>query len=179
MRHYAGGDVRAFEELYERWDDRVFGFCLRYLGDRDAAADAFQETWRRVVDAREEYEPRGRFRSWLFTLARRSCVDRVRRSRDASSLSELVEESGGEGARDALGRESRTEERVGARSEVGRLLALLTPEQREVLLLAKAHDFSYREIAELTGSTEAAVKQMAYRALKKLRSRREDVGEAG
>ncbi len=41
MERYARGDLDAFEELYRRYERRVYGFCLRFLGDPDGAADAF------------------------------------------------------------------------------------------------------------------------------------------
>ncbi len=50
VRAYARGDIAAFETLYARYEARMFGFCLRYLGDRDEAAEAFQETFMRLVD---------------------------------------------------------------------------------------------------------------------------------
>lgn len=169
MRRYADGDVGAFERLYDRYEGRVYGFCLRRLGDRDAAADAFQDAWRRVVDARRRYEPEGKFESWLFTLVRRACID-LRRSRpdaeerDADPFDESVPTP--------ADRSPAADERTVRREELRRLLDRLTEEQREALLLSKYEGFSYREVAEITGSTEAAVKQTVYRALKKLRGER-------
>lgn len=165
MQRYADGQVRAFERLYERYEGRVYGFCLRRLGDPDAAADAFQNAWRRVVDARDRYEPRGRFESWLFTLVRRACGD-LRRSRpDAErKMDPAVESVPGPVARDPA-----ADDELARRDELRRLLDRLTEGQREALLLSKYHGFTYAEAAEITGSTEAAVKQRVYRALKRLR----------
>lgn len=169
MARYADGDAGAFRELYGRWEEAVYGFCLRYLGDPDVAADAFQEAFRRVVDAADAYEPRGRFRSWLFTLARRACLDQVRGQRREGRLEPLdeLEPSGSQAI--ASTEEPTAEETLLRRREAERRLAALTPEQREVLLLNRYHGFTYREIAEMVGSTEAAVKQRAYRALRALR----------
>lgn len=165
MVRYRRGDVRAFEELYERWERRAYGFCLHYLGDPDRAADAFQDTFRRLVESRDRYEPEGRFASWLFTLARRACIDLVRaerphrrEERTDAALRESVSAS----------RTSSPEKEVVVRSELDRLLARLPASQREALLLAKYHGFSYAEIAEMVGVTEVAVKQRVYRALKTL-----------
>lgn len=165
MARYADGDAGAFRELYRRWEAPIYGFCLRYLGDPDAAADAFQEAFRRVVDAAGAYEPRGRFRSWLFTLARRACLDQVReRARDERL--DPLEEAAGSRVRAITS----TEDTILSRQEAERRLAALPREQREVLLLSKYLLFTYREIAEMMGSTEAAVKQSAYRALHALRA---------
>lgn len=166
MRRYADGDVRAFERLYERYEGRVYGFCLRRLGDPAAAADAFQDAWRRVVDARQRYEPRGRFESWLFTLVRRACVERRRSRPDAE---ERDADPTAESSPTAVAGGPSADDEVARRDELRRLLARLTDGQREALLLSKYQGFTYREVAEITGSTEAAVKQKVYRALKTLR----------
>jgi RNA polymerase sigma-70 factor (ECF subfamily) len=166
MARYAAGELEAFEELYRRHESRVYGFCLRYLVDPDAAADAFQEVFRRVVDARDTYEPRGRFLSWLYTIARRVCADRTRETRRVESLASLeVGDLSTEAVR-------HPEERLADEDELGRLLGSLPAEQREALILSKYHGFSYREIAEIVGSSEAAVKQKVYRALMSLRGRK-------
>lgn len=174
MDRYAGGDPEAFRKLYDRWEDRVYGFCLAYLEDEARAADAFQDTFRRLIQGRHRYEGRGRFQSWLFTLARRACVDQVRQARDEEPL--RPSPGGRTGDRDR-GLDGRTpaagpgaEDRILRRQELQRLLSTLPAGQREALLLSKYEGFSYREIAEMTGSTEAAVKQKVYRALRRLRA---------
>ncbi len=165
MARYAQGDVAAFEELYQRYESRLYGFSLRYLGDPDAAADAFQETFIRVIEARNSYEPRGRFASWLFTIARRVCVDQLRLAKRKASVEAMPDQS-----ESLIAPAGSVEERLAHQDEVQQLLALLPAEQREVLLLSKYHGFTYSEIAEMVGSSEVAVKQKAYRALKTLRA---------
>ncbi len=161
VRAYAGGDAAAFETLYARYEAKVFGFCLRYLGDRDVAADAFQETFMRLVDGAVGYEPRGRFPSWIFTIARRVCIDILRTDKKQWHVGDAgdVPATSGPAAAD-----------LELRDELERHLSRLPPQQREVLLLHRYHGFAYEEVAALTGSTVAAVKQKAYRALKTLRA---------
>jgi RNA polymerase sigma-70 factor (ECF subfamily) len=165
MVRYAGGDVSAFEALYADHEDRVYGFCLRRLDDPDAAADAFQDTWRRVVEGRRGYEPQGKFESWLFTLARRACADRRRSDREHASL-----EADERPAREPTSGGAPPDTRLAREDELRRLLDRLTDAQREALLLSKYEGFSYAEVAEMTGTTEAAVKQRVYRALRTLRT---------
>ncbi len=165
MARYVAGDLTAFDELYQQYEGRLYGFCLRYLGDPDVAADAFQEVFKRLIDARSGYEPRGRFASWLFTIARRVCVERLRGDRRDESLKAVAER-----ATDIL-QPANPEERLARQDQVQRVVQALPLEQREVLLLSKYHGFTYREIAEMAGSSEVAVKQKVYRALKTLRAR--------
>lgn len=165
MARYAEDDLSAFRELYARYERRIYGFCLRFLGDPDAAADAFQDAFKRVIDARHRYRGRGRFESWIFTVARRACLDQLRKDRRAAALGDARHA----GEREPGVAES-PERRHATEDELLRLLSRLPPEQREVLLLSKYYEFTYREIAEITGSTEAAAKQKAYRALLALRA---------
>lgn len=83
MQAFARGDVAAFEQLYARHHAALYRFVRRMLGAALAAQtdEVFQETWLRVVNARERWAPRGAtFRTWLFTLAHHAAIDRLRRS---------------------------------------------------------------------------------------------------
>lgn len=89
MRAYAAGDARAFELLYRRHAGALYRFVRRLLG-RSAgghADEVFQDTWSRVIGARERWAPQGAsFRTWLFTIAQRLAIDVLRRSGRESSL---------------------------------------------------------------------------------------------
>ncbi len=167
MMRFKGGDPAAFEVLYDRYETQLFGLCLRLLGSRADAEDALQEAFMKVVDRRGDFRPEGRFRSWIFTIVRFTCMDRLRVSKTEQRFLERVDKA------------ERVETHEGvalARTDVNRLLMELPADQREVLVLHRLHGFSQSEIAEMVGSTEAAVRQMAYRALKTLRAQ---VGETG
>ena len=83
MRAFALGDARAFEQLYARHRVALYRFVRRLLGQALAAQadEVFQDTWERVVTARERWAPQGAsFRTWLFTLAHHRVVDCLRKS---------------------------------------------------------------------------------------------------
>jgi len=165
MARYAQGVEEAFAQLYDRYEGPLYEFCVRQLGDRDAADDTFQEVMRRLVDARHTYEPRGRFAAWMFTIARRLCVDQLRERRRTVSIEALPDTVQPHDAAAAA-----VDDEIAVRDELQRLLARLPVEQREVVLLSKYHGFTYAEIAEIVGGTEVAAKQKTYRALKSLRA---------
>ncbi len=164
MAQFAAGDAKAFNELYARYEVPVYALCLRLLGDPDAAADAFQDSFIRLVDTRHDYHGQNRFRSWFFTVARNLCFDRLRHDRRWGRSLEFH----ADGPADPRPSVAHT---VEFRDLVARILGALPRDQREVLLLHRYHGFSYAEIAEMTGSTETAIKQKAYRALIHLRRR--------
>ncbi len=83
MRAFAQGEVRAFEQLYARHQAALYRFVRRVLGRALAsqADEVFQDTWLRVVNARERWAPQGAtFRTWLFTLAHHRAIDLLRKS---------------------------------------------------------------------------------------------------
>jgi len=83
MAAYARGDAAAFEQLYARHQAGLYRFVRRLLGSAlNAQTDeVFQDTWLRVVHARERWEPQGAtFRTWLYTLAHHRVIDMLRRS---------------------------------------------------------------------------------------------------
>ena len=83
MAAYARGSAAAFEKLYERHQAGLYRFVRRLLGTALSAQtdEVFQDTWLRVVNARERWEPQGAsFRTWLFTLAHHRVIDLLRRS---------------------------------------------------------------------------------------------------
>ncbi len=152
MMRFKGGDPAAFELLYDRYEAQLFSLCLRLLGNRAEAEDALQDAFAKVVDRRHSFRAEGRFRSWIFTIVRFTCMDRLRVSKTEQRFLARMDES------------ERVETHEGAalaRTDVNRLLMGLPADQREVLVLHRLHGFSQAEIAEMVGSTEEAVRQMA------------------
>lgn len=89
MAAYAAGDASAFEALYKRHQAGLYRFIRRLLGPSMAAQtdEVFQDTWLRVVHARERWEPQGAcFRTWLYTLAHHRVIDLWRKSGREVSL---------------------------------------------------------------------------------------------
>jgi RNA polymerase sigma-70 factor (ECF subfamily) len=161
MERYALGDGNAFDELFQRYEGRVYAYYLRRTRSPDAARDLYQDLFLRVHRFRGRFDPRQRFEAWFFTIARHVYIDHLRRRRGfeapvGDSLAESVQDRGAE--RQAI-----------AHDEVPRILAGLSPEQEAVLVAAKVGGFDYAEIAQELGKTVAAVKQAASRTIRRIR----------
>ncbi len=176
MRAVQAGDEAAFPLLYRRYERRLLAFLVPYVGDLALAEDLLQESFLRVFRQRASYEPRGAFRTWLFAIARNLALDQLRRRRSlgepASPLREQTKvEADAEGlldpAPDALGVLAGRE----AATRLQAALLELYEEDRASILLSRLEGLRYREIAEILGSTEGAVKVRAHRALLTLRKR--------
>lgn len=171
MLAYARGEMRAFETLYSRHRAALYRYLVRQARDGEVANDLFQEVWSRVVVNRSRYEPRAKFRTFLFTLAHNCFIDHCRRVR-ARPAGLGVEDAD---AADMLpaGDDSRPERQL-ERSENTRryqvALASLPAEQRDVYLLHEESELSLEEIARVTGvGAETAKSRLRY-AVNKLKA---------
>jgi RNA polymerase sigma-70 factor, ECF subfamily len=161
MARYAAGDALAFDELFERWEHRVFGYFLRRTRSRDRAQDLYQELFLRVHRARDSFDPERPFAPWLFGIAHRLLIDDVRRAhrRNESSLDEERAISNGRVA----------SEDPGEREALIDAFAILSASERYVLLASKRDGLSHSELAGRLDRSTDAVKQLASRASRKLR----------
>jgi len=78
MLRYAGGDLDAFQKLYERHRGGLYRYFLRQ-SNQSVAEELFQDVWMRVVQSRKRYRPKALFKTWLYTLARNRLFDHYRR----------------------------------------------------------------------------------------------------
>jgi RNA polymerase sigma factor (sigma-70 family) len=184
MRAFAQGDARAFERLYARHHGALYRFVRRVLG-REAGTqgdEVFQDTWLRVVNARERWSPQGAtFRTWLFTLAHHRAIDVLRKSgREVSSSGADDEErepwqpAGAQEAwREWPATASSVEDQAFWRSAGQRLLDCLDTlpaAQRSVFLLHHEDGLGLDELARsLEVGFETAKSRLRY-AMSKLRA---------
>jgi RNA polymerase sigma-70 factor (ECF subfamily) len=175
LERFAGGDDASFSELVRRHGPAIKAFALRLLNSRDDAEDVFAETFLRVARARGAWEDRGTVRAWLFTIARRQCLDVLRhRAVERRAEHQLVELERHRGAtpspeaRAMLGQQAERLERA---------LARIPESHREVLLLRTVHGLDARETALAVEITEDQVHSMLSYARKRLRELLDDTGE--
>lgn len=153
--------------LYERYYDRVYGYCLYKLGNREEAEDATQTTFLLVIRGLERGVVPRMEANWLFTIAQNACRCRARtrgrgREREVLSDPHVLQEV-------APGRNAAREELVGLEEALEDMPDL----QRQAIILREWRGCSYREIAEQLGLTGAAVETLIFRARRSLAQRLE------
>jgi RNA polymerase sigma-70 factor (ECF subfamily) len=159
---FQDGDDRAFSILYDRHKRSLYVFLRKMLNEADAAGDLVQDVFLRVYERRRQLHRPESFRSWLFAIGRNQCLSHLRQTRGRVPLDAAPEAMlAAEVAPDRLEAEEDLE-------LVRRALAGLKIEYREVLILREYQDLSYREIAEITETTESAVKSKIFKARKAL-----------
>ncbi|MBL8488796.1 MAG: sigma-70 family RNA polymerase sigma factor [Rhodocyclaceae bacterium] len=160
------GEREAFASLVRRHQDRVFGFLLRMLGNREDAMDLTQDAFLKAWNALPGWRPEARFTTWLFQIARNAALDLLRRrgSLQFVSLDDPPQQGDAQDPRDAG---PLPEERLADRQRIDllqRALAALPAGYREILLLRELENMSYTEIAATLGIQEGTVKSRLARA---------------
>jgi RNA polymerase sigma factor (sigma-70 family) len=166
MQAYARGDMGAFETLYDRHALPVWRFVQRSVQDAALADDLVQDVWFSVVRHAAQYEPRAKFRTWLFTLAHHRMVDHWRTQKNHTSLDAETEDGASLAemlaAESGFGPERRLDSRELAQALLD-ALAALPAVQREAFLLQAEAGLSVAEIAQTTGvNMETAKSRLRY-----------------
>lgn len=175
MMELQKGSRAAFENLMRKYYKRVFNFIYRLTGSRELAEDLSQDVFLKVYQAADQYRPQSKFQTWLYTIAKNSTLNELRRlkrpviSFEAEAFSEkgdrLQRQVADPAAKNSL-EELLVQERIKAVQEaIGRL-----PEnQRMAVVLYRYERMSYDEIAQTLGMSVSAVKSLLSRARENLR----------
>jgi RNA polymerase sigma-70 factor (ECF subfamily) len=169
---YADGDARAFGQLYDRHERAVYRYFLRQGAVPAIADELLQETWLAVVRNAGHFEPRAKFSTWLYTIARSKMVDYWRARDPALSLEEAANDPDDPleiAAGDAERPDVQALSRAQARAFLDAVEAL-PPVQREAFLLQAEGGLSLEEIAAVTQAGHETVKSRLRYAMAKLRS---------
>jgi RNA polymerase sigma-70 factor, ECF subfamily len=175
------GRERAYRELIGRYQRPVFSLIYRLVRDREKAEDLAQDTFIKVLNAIERYDPKYKFSSWIFKIAHNTALDQLRRkepetlsidgsphARTAAEVesSTITPESGDETPEQyALNRELGT--------EIEQAIGTLRSEYRTAILLCHVEGRPYEEIAEIMAVPLGTVKTYIHRGRKELMRRLE------
>lgn len=156
------GDDLAWEALVRRYQGRVFALAYHYLGEREEAREAAQETFVRVYRGLDSFEGTG-FVAWIVSIARNCCIDRVRhrRARPALDGEPLDEELAGADAAPGPEKASLARER---KELLYAALDRMTEINREMILLKEIQGLKQVEIAEVLSLPLGTVKTRSHRA---------------
>ena len=171
MLGYRDGDTHAFETLYLKHKGGLYRYLLRKCGNASIAEELFQEVWMKLINAREHYEVKAKFSTWLYQVAHNHFIDYYRKHSISAGMHQYFQENELENvpASNNLQPEQQAEFQQQAETLL-QLISKLPDEQREVFLLREEAGMSIAEIAEVTGvNIETAKSRLRY-AVNKLRN---------
>lgn len=160
-------DGRSFARLVEQYQREVYGYCCRFLGNKDDAADCTQEIFIRVFRHLKKFSFKSKFSTWLYRIMVNCCIDMAKKRetqmhpREDPYLEHTAEEAGRTSPLPLSTDRENPEKRV-IRKEVeeafSNALMQLNPNQRMVVVMRDVEGRSYEEVATITGMNPGTVR---------------------
>lgn len=166
------GDEEAITLLIDRHLKAVFNFTYRLVGKSEEAEDITQETFLKMWRNLKKYHRSENFKTWLFTIARNTAIDWLRKKKNIT-FSVFENENGENSFAETLTDTEPLADEIFAKAEekdfLNRELSKLSPTNRETLLLHYSEHFTFDEIGKILGQSLNTVKSRHRRALIELR----------
>ena len=170
---YRHGDRASFSRLVERYQRELFHFLVRFVGDRAAAEDLFQESFLQVHQSANQFDAQRRFRPWLFTIAANKARDylRAQARRPANQLQAAISPANDDSGefidlmKHPNAGPSAPMERRELQEMVQKTVMDMPANLREILLLSYFHQFSYKQIGEILEIPLGTVKSRLHAAV--------------
>jgi RNA polymerase sigma factor (sigma-70 family) len=165
MTKVRDGDLDKLGLLFERYKKPLFSFFVSLVRDRELSEDLVQNTFFRIMKYRHLFRGDGDFKSWMFHIARNVKNDQFRKNRVLPK--EQVEKW-----EERIGHNENRDSEWMVESEhhiLATAIDRLPEDRREILMLSKYQEKKYKEIGDLLGCSEGAVKVKVFRALQELK----------
>ena len=160
-----GGDRRAFEEIFRRYHQDLYRFCLATVSDPQDAQEALQNTMVKVMRALPGEQREIKLKPWLFRIARNEAIETMRKRRDTVELGD-----------DRIATPWDLADAAGARARLRELfsdLEQLPERQRSALVMRELAGLDFEEISEAFGTSAGVARQTLYEARQSLRQMEE------
>src|ERR1041385_3795751 len=147
MRIVQAGDFSPASEIYDRYSARIYNFTYRFLRNSEAAEDATQEVFVKMLKHANQFNGEAKLSTWLFSIAANWCRDYLRKGdnkpKDSDDVLVTLPAAASESPHHRL---EQRENQV----RIQKALEMLTPDQREAILLSRYQGLSYAEIAQIS-----------------------------
>jgi RNA polymerase sigma-70 factor (ECF subfamily) len=158
------GEMPAFQELVEKYKQKVYYMALDMTGNHHDAEDLSQEVFIKVFGAIKDFRGDSKLSSWLYRIAMNTCIDKTRRKRlKLVELDERVAEKPSSDDDPQRALEARSTQK-----QIDKALQKLPPRQRCIFVMRHYNEMMLREIAENLKISEGTVKAQLFRAVRRL-----------
>lgn len=159
-------DSDAFNSLYLKYVDRLYAFALSVLKSQQLAEDVVHDVFVKLWEKSDDLNPELSFQSWLFTVTRNHMLNMIKRaSKEQSILGELLS--------NALPNHDHVMNQIQG-DETNRIIheaiQNLPDKRRQIFILCRFHDYTYKEAAKVLGITESTVNSQMVKAIRSIKS---------
>ena len=176
MLDFKAGNKNAFERLMVKYYPRILNFIYRYINQGESAEDLTQEVFIKVYHGAASYEPKSKFQTWIYTIAKNTSLNELRKkplarvsldetlSSEDSELKIQVEDLQATAPSEAMVKEELAQ-------AVRAAIQSLPENQKMAVILRRYENFSYEDIAQALNLSVEAVKSLLSRAKENLREK--------
>ncbi len=170
--NFLNGDRSSFDSLVDIYLKTIFNFTYRIIGDEKDAEDITQEIFLKVWKNIKKFNIEKNFKTWIFSIAKNTCIDYLRKRKDIP-MSVFDDEDGGNFIQDNLeSEEPSSEEKIILKENkkmIDETLKELSIIQREIIVMKYVNELSLSEVADIMNMSKDTVKSHHRRALLKMR----------
>ncbi len=180
MLRFKEGDISCFEELMKRYETRILNFIYRFVGVRSEAEDLTQEVFLKVYQAKDKYEPKTEFSSWLYKITVNLCIDYQRKRKNPNSITFIETKDKNsdmifQQIPDPQPPLDVSIEKAQISQVIKSCLLSLPAKQRIALELRVYENKSYKEISKILNCSVSAVESLLFRARQSLKQKLEKI----
>jgi RNA polymerase sigma-70 factor (ECF subfamily) len=158
------GEMPAFQELVEKYKQKVYYMALDMTGNHHDAEDLSQEVFMKVFVSIKDFRGDSKLSSWLYRIAMNLFIDKTRRKHlKLVELDEKIYEKPAPDLTPDVAIQSQA-----TQIQIQQALSKLPPRQRSIFVMRHYNELMLREIAEALGISEGTVKAQLFRAIQKL-----------
>jgi RNA polymerase sigma factor (sigma-70 family) len=157
-----GGDIEKTAILFDRHHKNIFSYFYRLTKSRIESEDLTQNVFVRLIRFRNSYKPDRHFLPWIFRIAHHVFIDHCNyKTKEINQLNNYHQ---------AISDELENDNNDDKLTVFYKAFEKLPVDYRELIIMNRYHELTYKQIGESLGMNEKAVKQKAFRALEKLRA---------
>jgi RNA polymerase sigma factor (sigma-70 family) len=159
------GHTEKLGILFERYKNPLFNYFYRNTGGYISSEDMVQTVFWRILKYRNTFNEGGSFSTWMYQISHRILIDSWRKKKDNPVVGTVADTDISElpsAEEDILKSESL--------KILSKAIAYLDPAEREILIMSKYQDLKYKDIGQILGCSEGAVKVRIFRALQALKT---------
>jgi RNA polymerase sigma-70 factor (ECF subfamily) len=164
MEAVKSGDLQQASVLFDRYNKRIFNFLARLTMNREVAEDLTQNVFLRMIKYRNSFKAGNKFQAWIYQIARNVFSDHYQLHKNKFKGFVEVDKIG-----ETLVESEESWEQEEREKILHKSMALLTDEQRELLVLTRFQHMKYEEVAMMMDTTVSNIKIKVHRAIQKLR----------